>query len=127
LRTLRQFAFVGACCSAGAAYALAFRHGHWAAALLLVGLGLALGVLGVVRPGVLRPVFVGWLYLTFPVNWVVTHVLLAVLFYAVLTPVGWFCRLIGRDVLALRRPPVNDSYWRPKPAAPDVRSYFRMS
>ena len=53
--------------------------------------------------------------------------MLAVLFYGLFTPVALLFRLIGRDALSLRRRAGTASYWKPKPAAPAVRSYFRQS
>lgn len=39
--------------------------------------------------------------------------LLAVLFFLVVTPVGLVLRLVGRDLLQLRRDPRAPSYWQP--------------
>ena len=65
--------------------------------------------------------------ITYPIGWVVSHVVLAVLFLGVFTPVAVLFRLIGRDALARRRPPDRATYWLPMPAPDDVRSYFRQS
>ena len=63
---------------------------------------------------------------TFPIGWVLSHLLLGAVFYCLFTPLGLIFRLIGRDALGLRRS-VAVSYWRPKPAANDLRGYFRQS
>src|SRR5205823_3181256 len=95
--------------------------------LALGGAALGLGLLGLLAPARLRPVYVGLMVLTYPLNWLTSHLLLACLFYCVITPLGVFFRLIGRDVLTRRFRPDRDTYWAPKPRADDVRSYFRPS
>jgi hypothetical protein len=86
----------------------------------------AVGVLGMIRPGLFRPIFVGAMMATFPIGWLVSRVVLAGLFYGLFTPLGLLFRLRGRDVLERRRPN-RDSYWVPKETPADVRAYFRQS
>jgi hypothetical protein len=126
-RMLRQFAAMGAVVLIGLGCWLGFGQGSWAIAAALLMAAAVVGVVAALWPGALRPIFVGWMCLAFPVGWVLSHVVLAVLFFGLFTPVGLFQRLIGRDVLVRRRRPAYDSYWKPKPAAPDVNSYFRLS
>ena len=45
---------------------------------------------------------------------VVVPVVLAILFFVVLTPVGFLLRLVGRDALRLKRDPMAASYWIPR-------------
>jgi hypothetical protein len=123
-RLLRQFAglwllfFGGLACWHGLA-----RH---RVGLALAALALAVGLLGLLWPRAVRPVFVAWMVLAFPVGWAVAYALLAVVFYGIFTPLGLGFRLAGRDVLGLRRPAGRESYWWPKPAADGVASYFRQ-
>jgi len=41
-----------------------------------------------------------------------THVLLAIIFYLIFTPVGFVMRLFGKD--PLERTGKKDSYWKPR-------------
>jgi hypothetical protein len=52
---------------------------------------------------VARQVFVGLQVVTYPIALVVSTLALAVLFYAVFTPIGWLMRRGGHDPLQLRR------------------------
>lgn len=125
-RTLRQFAGAWLGVFAG----LACWHGLWrqrpALALVFAGLAVAVGLLGLVKPQSVRTVFVAAQVVAFPVGWAVSHLLLGILFYGVFTPLGLFFRLVGRDVLRRQRQPEAATYWTPKPAATDLRSYFRQ-
>jgi hypothetical protein len=121
---LRQFAALAALLLA----VLAVRqyvHGHMVAACIFGGLTLLVGLLGLRAPLALRPVFVGLIGLSYPLNWLVTHLVLACLFYGVFTPVGLVFRLLGRDILGRRFRPDRDTYWLSRPATDDTRGYFR--
>jgi hypothetical protein len=125
--TLRQFTAVGVLLVAGLAYWLGFDPDDRALALCLLGGGCLWGILGLLYPQALRPVFVGWLCLTFPLGWAISHLVLALLFFGVFTPVGCFFRLIGRDALARRRRADAATYWQDKSGPADLQSYFRQS
>jgi hypothetical protein len=124
-RTLRQFAGLWITFFGGLALWQGFGHDRITLALVLTGLAVTIGPLGLMKPRLIRPIFVVWMILAFPVGWMLSHVLLGCLFYGILTPIGFFFRLIGRDVLVRRFRPEAASYWTPKPAAGDVRGYFR--
>jgi hypothetical protein len=126
-RTLRQFAGLWIVFFAGFAAWQWFRHERLIPALVFLGLALTIGPLGLWKPGAIRPIFVGWMCLAFPIGWVVSHVTLACVFYGIFAPIGLLFRLIGRDALCLRRQPDRETYWTPKPAPGGVRSYFRQS
>jgi hypothetical protein len=84
-----------------------------------------IGGIGLVAPMAIRWVFTGWLIVAFPIGWLVSRVVLAIVFFVVFTPVALVFKLIGRDVLRRRRRS-GETYWVPKPMAGDVRSYFRQ-
>jgi hypothetical protein len=125
-RTLRQFAGLWLLCFVGLACWEGFGKGNPTAALVLAALALTVGPLGLLWPQAVRPLFVGWMVLAFPIGWTVSQVLLALLFYGVFTPVGLVLKLAGRDSLARRYRPDKDTYWEPKAVPADVRSYFRQ-
>lgn len=102
-------------------------HGHRAAAdatwILAAGVPLA----GAVIPGLLRRVYLGLSYATYPLGLVVSFVFLAVVYYLVLTPIGLAIRLFRHDPLARRFDPKAGSYWNSRDTKKSVESYFRQS
>jgi hypothetical protein len=66
-------------------------------------LGAALAAAAVRSAEAARQVFVGLQTLTYPIAVVVSTLALALLFYAVFTPIGWLLRRAGHDPLQLRR------------------------
>ena len=83
------------------------------------------GGLGLIRPQTLRPIFVGWMIVAFPIGWTISLIMLAFVYYMVFLPVGLMSRLAGRDPLGLKREHEHTSYWIPNTTATDIRRYFR--
>jgi len=125
-RTLRQFAGLWLGFFLALAAWQGWRHERWGWAAALAVLAVAVGLPGLLWPRLVRPVYVTWMVLAFPVGWLVSRLVLGFLFYGVFTPVGWVFRLTGRDALALRRPAGRASYWTAKPQVTEARRYFRQ-
>ncbi len=73
---------------------------------------LLFGVLGLVAPRVLEPVFVLWMKLAEALNWIMTRVFLTVAWWLIITPTGLIMRL-GSKADPLKRAwlPAEASYW----------------
>ncbi|MGE0638667.1 MAG: SxtJ family membrane protein [Thermoanaerobaculia bacterium] len=100
------------------------RFGSWAIAVLTAGCLLLL--LGMVRPEWLALPRRGWMRLAELLGGVVTAVVLALVYFLVLTPIGLFKRATGWDPLG-RRAAAARSYWRPYAARPaDPRHFEKM-
>jgi Saxitoxin biosynthesis operon protein SxtJ len=93
------------------------------AALLIAGCTVAL--LGFYRPSPVRFIYLGMTIASFPLGWLVSHMLLALVYFGLFAPVALLFRLIGRDVLDLRANAVRESYLKTRPAARSGSSYFR--
>jgi len=125
-RTLRQFAALWLVFFLALARYQYFTRGHHAAGFVLGGVAVVVGALGLLKPAAVRWIFVGWMVLAFPIGWLVSQILLIMLFYLVLTPVAMLFRWRGRDLLA-RKPSVGrSSFWLPNQTPDDVRSYLRQ-
>ena len=97
--------------------------------LLGVVLGVAaavVGGLGLLRPVAVRWVFVGWMVLVFPLGWLISQVMLLVLFFGLITPVALLFRLKGRDVLRRKPGGGQTTFWMNKETPQDLRRYFRQ-
>lgn len=95
-------------------------------ALGIWGTAMAIGVVGFVVPAFMRLVYLGMSYLAFPIGWVVSHVLVALIYYLVLTPIALVLKVAGYDPMERRFDPSMESYWVRQPKAPDPRRYFRQ-
>ena len=92
----------------------------WAAAALCA-------VVAAVAPRALWPLYVTLTAVTLPIGLVVSHVVLALLFYGVFTPMALIFRVIGRDSLRRKFDPGAGTYWVQRRATTDVERYFRQS
>lgn len=125
-RTLRQFAALWVLFFGGlAAWEGLFRQ-RPTAGLALAALSLTAGPLGLWRPKLLRPIYVGWLIAAFPIGWTVSHAVLAIVFYLIITPLGLVSRALGRDRLSLRKGVSENTNWCSLGEPVDVRRYFRQ-
>lgn len=73
-----------------------------------------------------RTVFLVLTLVTFPIGFVVSHVLMALIYYLVVTPIGLVFRLIGRDALRLRQDPTASSHWVERTQQRRPSSYFKL-
>ncbi|HEX7778112.1 MAG TPA: SxtJ family membrane protein [Vicinamibacterales bacterium] len=102
-----------------------WRQGGMTTVAAIAMAGVAVGLVGVVRPAAIRWIYTGWMIAVFPIGWTISRLMLAALFYLVFTPVGFVFRLIRRDALRLRRPAAA-SLWAPKAGAGSADQYFRQ-
>lgn len=67
---------------------------------------------GLVVPRILKPVNKVWMTFAMALGWVMTRVILTVLFFAVFTPIGLIARFIARkEFLDLEMGETRESYW----------------
>ena len=75
---------------------------------------------------VTKGIYISFTLLTLPIGMAVSFFLLGVFYYLVLTPIGLFFRLIGRDILKRKFEPDTDSYWIKRRCKEDLNRYLRQ-
>ncbi len=68
-------------------------------------------VLGLAAPGALRPVHRVWMSLAIVLGWFMTRVILSLLFFLGVTPIGVLGRLLGKKFLDVRMKDSRETYW----------------
>jgi hypothetical protein len=63
------------------------------------------------RPAMLHPLNLIWLKFGLLLHRIVNPVVMALLFYCTVLPTGIVMRMLGKDLLRLKREPNADSYW----------------
>jgi hypothetical protein len=72
----------------------------------------------------LKPVYVLFSYVGFALGWVMTRLILTLLFFLVITPIGMVMRLLGKRFLDLSFKKKAGSYWIDKvPAEEETGGY----
>lgn len=130
-KQLRGFARLLPFALAAVAGVLWYRTGvpptEWPAwAYALVATLLLWALAGMVSPPAIRPLYRLLVWLTWPIGLVLSTVLLAILFYLVVTPIGLALRLSGRDPLHRKRPSSDESLWRERRSDAPAGRYSRM-
>lgn len=126
-RTLREFA--GICLAILAALCAIswYRQGPapGVAGWTIRGLLLLVGLMGLIRPGMIAPLFLAAMAITKPIGHVVGVALLALVYYGVITPLAVWFRWMGRDGLHRSRSN-TESYWVDHLPSNPVRYYVRQ-
>lgn len=112
-KALRSFGLVVGGVLLGIGAFVWWRHDGAAgtATYVLAGVGGALVLIGLAAPRVLRPVYRAWMALAVVLGFVMTRVLLTLVFTLVVLPIGLVMRLAGRDPLHRRLDPEASTYW----------------
>ena len=98
-----------------------------AVARVLWGVGLGLAALYYALPPLRLPLYLGWMRAVAPIAWVVSHLVLALIFYGLITPLAAIMKLFGRDRLDRGFDPAAESYWSAHDPGGDTSRYFRQT
>ena len=78
---------------------------------MFFGIGAIILLTTITIPVILKPVYLIWMSFAIIIGWIMTRVILSLLFYIILTPIGLALRLFGKQVLELRWDKSKKSYW----------------
>lgn len=91
-------------------------------------LAIALIGCGLLRPSLLSWLNALWLKLGLLLHRIVNPIIMAVLFFGTILPIGLLMRAFGKDPLRLRLDKAADSYWLPRsderPQSESMRQQF---
>jgi len=132
-RQLRQFGFIGL---AAVPVLCWFFSGApspstWGAPTTLmicgVAAGLVMGILAWLQPSLLKYFFIGATLAAFPIGFVLSEVIIFLIYALLFVPVAFVFRFIGRDALQRQLDREAKTYWTAKETPKDLESYFRQS
>jgi hypothetical protein len=110
----------------GIAGRLLWHHGHSFPAGILLAAAALVPLAGAFGRTIPRLAYVGLSYATYPVGFVASYVVLALVYFLVVTPIGLVMRLLGRDSLSRTFDPKAQSYWIARAERRTVESYFKQ-
>ncbi len=136
-RVLRQFAWFGVVglpfltafivkTVTGAAWSDPDLWGHLA---VLIVLAVAVTAVITFELGVdllAHGLFAGLSIVAIPIGFVISHVLIAAVYYLVLTPIALVFRVTGRDVIGKQLDRSAASYWHVREGKRPAASYFKL-
>jgi len=78
---------------------------------ILLIIGMTLFIFGIVIPFILKPIYYVWMIFATILGLIMTRVILSLLFYTIVTPIGLISRLFGKQFLELYFDKSKQSYW----------------
>ena len=93
--------------------------------LIFLFIGTLLLVSGLIFTTTLSLVYKVWMGLAFTLGWLMSRILLTILFYFVITPIGLLAKLVGKDFLDINYKMKRESYWIIRPTDKKV-DYTKM-
>lgn len=121
-RDLRNFGLV-----VGAGFALIGGFLLWksnAAGPWFIGAGALLALSGLAIPTLLKPLQKVWMTLAVIMGWFMTRVILSVLFYTTITPIGLAARIFGKRFMDHHLSRDSASYWHKREGTPSDLKHF---
>ena len=79
--------------------------------------------LGIIIPTLLKPIYILWMTFAVILGWVMTRVILSLVFYFIITPISFVTRLFGEDFLSLKRTDSN-SYWNKRDSEIEINQNY---
>ncbi|MBI5762645.1 MAG: hypothetical protein HZA51_03880 [Planctomycetes bacterium] len=134
-RALRNFGLIGLV-AFGALAALAQQHALMFHRLsdganqncmyAFGGLAAYCGLFAFAAPAALRWLYIVLTVVSFPIGFVMSYVIVSIMFFLVITPIGIIMRMMGRDALRLKFNPQATTHWIPRNPPATIKRYFRQ-
>jgi hypothetical protein len=94
----------------------------------VIALSTAIVAVALGRPHWLKPLNLGWFKLGLAFNRIAGPVIMAILFFGAVVPLGWYLRRKGEDLLRLEMKPQAETYWierePPTPTPDSMKKQF---
>lgn len=78
---------------------------------IFLAISIILFLTAFIIPVILKPVYWIWMIFATILGWIMTRIILSLLFYIIITPIGLISRLFGKQFLKLRWEKSKESYW----------------
>ena len=90
----------------------------------LLGVGVVFITAGLLFSSILKPLQKAWMALSIVIGFFVSRIILTILFYLVITPIGIVIRLMNKDILDERIDKRKDSYWHIRDAKKEPKESY---
>ena len=79
--------------------------------------------LGYIIPITLKPIYIIWMVFAVILGWIMTRVILSLLFYLIISPIGFLTRIFGKDFLKLTIKN-HGSYWNYRDSSIEINQDY---
>ena len=77
-------------------------------------------------PAFRNPIYRGWLATVWPIGWLVSIILLASVFFFLITPIGWLRRAFRQNPMKQNLDQSASTYWTPRKNSNEAERYFKQ-
>jgi hypothetical protein len=105
---------------------------HWldrlsaVTSLYLCAAGLGIFILSRISTKLVKPFYLLLYAMALPIGFVLTNILMAIIYFIILTPIGLIFRLIRRDPLQRKFDPRSKTYWVGHRSCDSLKRYFNQ-
>lgn len=90
------------------------------------GIGLVLPVVYYAIPPLRKKIYVGFMYVLYPIGFVMSHIILGAIYFLMFTPLGFVMRLFGYDPMGRKYAADAPTYFSEHVTGGDAPRYFRQ-
>ena len=98
----------------------------WTIAIAIWSVGLLLGTFYYTLSSAQHIMYHAWMAMFYPIGWLISHMLMAMIFYLAITPISLVMRLCGRDPLLRKLDRSTKTYWTPNNTREEAKRYFQQ-
>lgn len=91
----------------------------------LLGISVTFGLITVFSPALLKPLNYLWFKFGMLLGHIIAPLVMMLIFFAVITPIGLLMRVFGKDSLRLKRNPELTTYWIERSKEVDSQSSMK--
>ena len=126
-RDIRSFGLIGLVVLTAVSLVLFFLKGFsFKVSLIIFFLGLFIFLSSIISFKLTKLIYLSLTFLTFPIGLFISFLLMSIFYFGLITPLGIFFRLIGRDALNRKFEPDMKSYWIERKKITDIKRYFHQ-
>lgn len=92
----------------------------------LISIGIVLVLAAALAPSALKWVHGPWMIAALALGWIMTRLLLTIVFFLVVTPIGLLQRLFGKRAIEVDFTPDAATYWQVRTARPAPEDYEKQ-
>jgi hypothetical protein len=124
LRSFGRVALIASCLVAGLLYVLKGLAIQWV--FVIIAAGLLVFISSLISLEITRLIYLALTAITLPIGMAVSFIVMVVFYYLIITPVGLFFRIIGRDSMRRKFDSTTESYWVKHRPSKNLERYFHQ-
>jgi hypothetical protein len=99
---------------------------QWGVFAAVVAIGVIGSLLMLASAPVAKRVYRAWMFAALPIGWVISHIIMGVMYFLIVTPIGVLVRNIKGDPMRRAIDPAAKTYWIPHRQETDPKRYFQQ-